>query len=108
MRSSCFFGQVGKAIGKAGDVITIKLESPRLWSPDDPFLYKIQVGRKKNSLKARLQLLEVSDQVGLSSGDLVNSYAGLRTTQVATEGEKQIMLLNGKPLDFQVATNNHT
>ena len=39
-----FFNQVGKGIGKAGDVITIKLENPRLWSPDHPFLYKLQVG----------------------------------------------------------------
>ena len=34
----------------------------------------------------------------------MNSYAGLRTIQLAKEGEKQIILLNGKPLDFQVET----
>ena len=43
-----------------------------------------------------------SAQVELSSGDEVNSYAGLRTLQLTKEGDKQIILLNGKPLDFQV------
>ena len=43
METTVFFDQVGKAIGKAGDVIAIKLENPRLWSPDHPFLYKMQV-----------------------------------------------------------------
>ena len=57
MRSSCFSGQAGKAIGKAGDVITIKLESPRLWSPDDPFLYKIQVGRKTKLTESAIAIV---------------------------------------------------
>ena len=47
---------------------------------------------------------DISGQVGLSSGDEVNSYAGLRTIQLAKEGEKKIILLNGKSLDFQVVT----
>ena len=34
----------------------------------------------------------------------MNSYAGLRTIQLAKEGEKKIILLNGKSLDFQVVT----
>ena len=38
-----YFVQVGKATAKAGDVVTIKLKNPRLWTPDHPFLYKMQV-----------------------------------------------------------------
>ena len=41
-------------------------------------------------------------QVQLSSGDLVNSYAGLRTIELTKKEDQQIIILNGKPLEFQV------
>ena len=109
METTVFFDQVGKAIGKAGDVIAIKLENPRLWSPDHPFLYKMQVGSPKPTETTNpaifLAIVGNSGQVELSSGDEVHSYAGLRTIQLAgKEEDKKIILLNGKPLDFQVVT----
>ena len=112
LEATVFFGQVGKVTAKAGAVVTIKLENPRLWAPGHPFLYKMQVGRKHTTTTNFLQFQAIPPQVELSSGDEVNSYAGLRTLQLAKEGDKQIILLNGKPLDFQVqkclnSFNNH-
>ena len=60
---------------------------------------------KPQTLQLFLAIVGNSGQVGLSSGDEVNSYAGLRTIQLAgKEEDKKIILLNGKPLDFQVVT----
>ena len=41
-------------------------------------------------------------QVQLSTGDIVNSYAGLRTIELTKKEDQQIIILNGKPLEFQV------
>ena len=47
-------------------------------------------------------MLFIYAQVQLSSGDLVNSYAGLRTIELTKKEDQQIIILNGQPLDFQV------
>ena len=39
-----FFVKVGNATAKAGEVISMKLDDPRLWTPQHPFLYKMEVG----------------------------------------------------------------
>ena len=55
----------------------IRIESPRLWTPEDPFLYRFDVS---------------------AAGDTVHSYVGLRTFGVGLDGKgNNVLLLNGKP-----------
>lgn len=69
--------QAGEASGSAGEWITLKIDSPRLWSPSDPFLYDLNVV--------------------LDGGDKVRSYFGLRDIKIAKD-EKSVnrLMLNGK------------
>ncbi|MFF0147357.1 glycosyl hydrolase family 2 [Amycolatopsis sulphurea] len=68
---------VGQVSGEANKPLRLKLTKPHLWTPDDPFLYDLQVR--------------------LSSGDSVRSYFGMRSVSVGkTADGKQRMLLNGK------------
>ncbi|MCC7374997.1 MAG: DUF4965 domain-containing protein [Verrucomicrobiales bacterium] len=63
--------------------LTLKVPNPRLWSPDDPFLYDL-----------RLTLSEGGRVV-----DEVRSYAGLRKIEVAKDVQGiQRLFLNGKAL----------
>ena len=74
---------VGSAIADAGKDISINIPGPHLWSPDDPFLYdlNIVVSRKGKTV------------------DSVKSYFGMRSIKVAKDsnGYDRIML-NGKPV----------
>jgi len=55
----------------------IRLEKPRLWTPEDPFLYQFDV---------------------TAGEDKVHSYVGLRTFCVGPDGKgNNVLLLNGKP-----------
>lgn len=55
----------------------IRLDSPRLWTPEDPFLYQFDVS---------------------AAEDKVHSYVGLRTFGVGPDGKgNNVLLLNGKP-----------
>ncbi|KKW62258.1 glycoside hydrolase [Mycolicibacterium elephantis] len=56
--------EVARALGDAGQSLRVPVPEPRLWSPDDPYLYDLKVRLVAPSGK-------VSDDVG--------SYAGLRT-----------------------------
>lgn len=62
----------------SGVPVMLKIKKPRLWSPADPYLYKLT-----------LELLEKNRVV-----DMVNSYAGLRKIHI--EGNK--IFLNNKPI----------
>lgn len=53
--------KVATVSGRTGSPLTLKIKNPRLWSPDDPFLYDLKVS------------------VG---ADRVNSYFGLRSITV--------------------------
>ena len=65
-----------------GPTVTLRLPSPRPWSPSDPFLYGLRVR--------------------LDSGDEVDSYFGMRSIAVrADAGGVPRLMLNGKPL-FQL------
>ena len=89
---------VGKQMGdgfavwgtaRAGDTIRVKVQEPKLWTPDSPHLYPI--GVFANSKK----------QPGIYA-DEVTSYFAFRTVGVGKDADGvQRLLLNGKPL-FQV------
>ncbi len=68
---------VGDVEGQAGEWLTLKIDSPRLWSPNDPFLYGLTVT--------------------VNRCDTVRSYFGLRDIKVAKD-EKGVnrLMLNGK------------
>ncbi|MEU4689674.1 LamG-like jellyroll fold domain-containing protein [Actinoplanes sp. NPDC023714] len=74
--------KVGSATGPAGTYLRVKIERPRLWSPDDPYLYDLDV------------------ELG---NDKVRSYFGLREVKVANVGGFPKLVLNGKPI-FSLAT----
>jgi len=73
----------GTATGRTGRVVTVPIANPKLWSPDSPHLYDLQI-----------QLLQDG-----RVADSVNSYAGLRKIEVAKDdsGVNRLML-NGKVL----------
>ncbi|NUP66452.1 MAG: glycoside hydrolase family 2 [Nonomuraea sp.] len=67
---------VGKVTGQVGQELRLPVPNPKLWSPDNPFLYDLTVQLKR---------------------DKVTSYFGMRSVTVS--GNR--MLLNGKPV-FQL------
>ncbi len=70
---------VGVIDAAAGDTVSIRIPQARLWSPDDPYLYRLRVR--------------------LTSGDSVESYFGMRKIAVQPDatGVKRLFL-NGRPL----------
>ncbi|WP_320772997.1 PA14 domain-containing protein [Streptomyces sp. CRN 30] len=74
--------KVATVSGRTGKALTLKIRNPKLWSPDDPFLYdlKVTVG---------------SDRVG--------SYFGLRDISVQQVDGVPRTMLNGEPV-FLMAT----
>jgi hypothetical protein len=57
------------------------IEGPVLWSPDDPYLYKLQVVLKDGSVR-----------------DTNDSYFAMRSIAVQQVGDYQKLVLNGKPI----------
>ncbi|MFD3376489.1 PA14 domain-containing protein [Streptomyces sp. NPDC058697] len=74
--------KVATVTGRTGSPLTLKIKNPRLWSPDDPFLYDLKVS------------------VGT---DRVNSYFGMRSITVENINGTPRTVLNGKPV-FMMAT----
>ncbi|MFK0018772.1 PA14 domain-containing protein [Streptomyces sp. NPDC090798] len=74
--------KVASVTGRTGQPLTLKIAHPRLWSPDDPFLYdlRVSVGR-----------------------DRVGSYFGMRSISVEKVDGTPRTVLNGKPV-FMMAT----
>ncbi len=60
-----------------GPRFRLDVEHPRLWSPDDPYLYEFEIK---------------------SGEDRCRSYFGLRTVSIEMRGETPLICLNGKPL----------
>ena len=61
----------------SGDRVRVDVENPRLWSPDDPYLYEFT----------------------LTAGeDTVTSYFGLRTVTVERHEDRPYICLNGRPV----------
>ncbi len=62
-----------------GDSITVEIDSPRLWTPEDPYLYEFT----------------------LTDGtDKIESYFALRTVSVESAGKGSYITINGKPYFF--------
>lgn len=74
--------KVATVTGRTGQPLTLKISNPRLWSPDDPFLYDLKVS------------------VG---ADRVGSYFGMRSIAVEQVNGTPRTVLNGKPV-FMMAT----
>ncbi|MBN1180240.1 MAG: hypothetical protein JXD18_13595 [Anaerolineae bacterium] len=75
--------QVGAASGPAGCTLHIPIPDPRLWSPDDPHLYDLQV-----TVRQAGQVV-----------DAVESYFGMRSFSMEPDGQGRLRLcLNGAPL----------
>ncbi len=74
--------EVATAHGRTGGPLTLTLKNPRLWSPDDPFLYDLKVTVGK---------------------DRVGSYFGMRSIAVEKVNGVPRTVLNGKPI-FMMAT----
>jgi hypothetical protein len=73
--------RISEAEGRVGTEISISINSPKLWSPETPFLYDLKI-----------RLLDGGNQV-----DEVRSYFGMRKIEIArdTQGVNRI-LLNGR------------
>jgi hypothetical protein len=74
--------KVGQVKGTSNADLTVTIAKPRLWSPDDPYLYDVDV------------------KLG---GDSVRGYFGLREVSVQKVGGFPKLTLNGKPI-FSLAT----
>jgi hypothetical protein len=74
--------KVATVTGRTGSPLTLKIANPRLWSPDDPFLYDLKV------------------TVG---ADRVSSYFGMRSIAVQKVDGVPRTVLNGQPV-FMMAT----
>ncbi|NID14092.1 glycoside hydrolase family 2 protein [Luteibacter yeojuensis] len=77
---------VGEASGPAGKPLHLPIAHPRLWSPQDPFLYTFKATLAQDGQR-----------------DEVTSYAGLRSIAIGKAGGVNRILLNGKPT-FLLAT----
>lgn len=78
---------VSKAEGNTKQTFLIDLDNPKLWSPEDPFLYDLKV--------------ELRDEEGTSI-DEVSSYFGMRKVDIAKADDGYTRLfLNNAPL-FQM------
>jgi hypothetical protein len=69
---------VAKATGSVSSLITISIPAPHLWSPDDPFLYDVQVDLKLDA----------------TTVDHVGSYFGMRKISLGQIGDYVRPLLN--------------
>ncbi|MER7867728.1 LamG-like jellyroll fold domain-containing protein [Streptomyces cellulosae] len=77
---------VGKVTGPAGKQLKLPVANQHLWSPDDPYLYDLDVTLKDGR-----------------STDTVDSYFGMRKIGVEDVGGYKKLVLNGKPV-FSLAT----
>jgi hypothetical protein len=87
---SLLTGGMEAASGRAGsgDAVELALEQPHLWSPDDPFLYDLEVRLTRDGITL----------------DAVRGEIGIREVTVGPDVEGRTrLLLNGEPV-FQTGT----
>ncbi|WP_257155623.1 PA14 domain-containing protein [Streptomyces sp. Ru87] len=77
---------VGRVSGPANSELRLPVSGQHLWSPDDPYLYDLDV-----------------KLVDGRSSDRVGSYFGMREIGVEQVGEHRKLVLNGEPV-FSLAT----
>jgi hypothetical protein len=78
--------EVGRAEGAPGAPLRLPVPSPRLWGPDDPFLYDLSVRLEE----------------GGRAVDSVASYFGMRSVAKARDARgAERIVLNGRPV-FQI------
>ncbi|GGP52533.1 LamG-like jellyroll fold domain-containing protein [Saccharothrix coeruleofusca] len=68
---------VGTVTGRANTPLTLKVRKPHLWTPDDPYLYDLEVTLGR---------------------DRVKSYFGMRSIGIQNVGGFPKLVLNGKPI----------
>ncbi|QDV75145.1 sugar-binding domain-containing protein [Botrimarina mediterranea] len=74
---------VASASGRSGSLLTLEIPDPHSWSPDDPFLYDLEVRLVKSG--------EIVDRV--------SSYFGFRSIELGPDRNGHVrMLFNGEPL----------
>jgi len=73
--------QVSLVKGVAGNTIYLPVKNPKLWSPDDPFLYNLKIALNNNDG---------------SIADEVSSYFGMRDIKLGKVNGTVRPLLNGK------------
>ncbi len=81
VRAIAFDGdtKIGEAVGRANSTLKIKIDDPKLWSPDEPFLYDLKVM--------------------IDGGDEVDSYFGMRKIALGKDAAGVTrMMLNNQPL----------
>ncbi|MFI5934321.1 LamG-like jellyroll fold domain-containing protein [Actinoplanes sp. NPDC051494] len=74
--------KAGTVTGAANTSLRLRIDKPHLWSPDDPYLYDLDVKL---------------------SNDTVRGYFGMRSVGVQNVGGFPKLVLNGKPI-FSLAT----
>lgn len=75
--------EVTEASGPAGEPLTLEIPDPKLWSPDEPFLYDLEV-----------ELVSANRVL-----DRVDSYFAMREIAMAPDEHGDLrFLLNGEPL----------
>lgn len=72
---------IAKTRGVVNEPITVKLHKPTLWSPDNPYLYDLDV-----------------TLIDGDSRDEVSSYFGMRSIEVQQVGGFPKLVLNGQPV----------
>ena len=78
----------GRVSGAAGADLTLPLAHPKLWSPDSPFLYDLEVILKKDGKEV----------------DKVTSYFGMRNVTLGRDSQGTArILVNGEAL-FEIGT----
>lgn len=80
--------QLAQAQAKANKPVEIKINNPKLWSPDEPFLYGLKLDLTLNENDKEPQRI-----------DQITSYFGMRKISLADgPAGNKIMHLNNKPL----------
>ena len=72
-------GAVKKEYAYSGDVVKIQIDDPKVWTPDEPNIYRFEL---------------------ICGEDRIESYFALREISVGYRNERAYIFLNGKPTFF--------
>jgi hypothetical protein len=90
---------VSEADGLSDETVVLPIPDPRAWSPDDPFLYDLEVRLDAAGAESGASGAPTSEAAESPAGDRVASYFGLRTISVGEDEDRHLrLLLNGQPL----------